>query len=296
MQSTIAAILPAFAMLIPFLFGVLGFKLYLRMEQKRPVRRPFTQDFMRLPGQSLRDRIESVKEEFDTNLLIMILLPVMMFAIHLSQSYFGEASESIVRIGFSVIVVLGIVVYFLRNLIKNRKGLAALRLGLDGEIATAQLLDSLKRHGFFVYHDFQAKGFNIDHVLVGPNGIFAVETKARSKPDRGNNAIDSKVVFDSQRLIFPDYQESASIDQAKRQAKWLSQWIGSAVGENIPVTPLLVIPGWWVEIKTKPIGIMLTNGTNLNFITRMNSNALLSEKQIKQVTHQLEQKCSSFGA
>ena len=28
-----------------------------------------------------------------------------------------------------------------------------------------------------VYHDIQADQFNIDHVVVGPSGVFAVETK-----------------------------------------------------------------------------------------------------------------------
>lgn len=290
MLSTIAAILPTLAMLIPIFVGVLGFKLYLRLEQRKPVRRPFTQEFMRLPGQSLRDRIESTREEFDTNLLVMIFMPVIMFSIHLSQSYYGAAPETTTRIGFSVIIVMAIVIYFLRKIIKSRKDLAALQLGLDGEIATAQLLDPLKRHGFYVYHDFQAKGFNIDHVLVGPSGVFAVETKARSKPDRGNNTDDSKVIFDGSHLIFPAYKESKSIEQAKRQAKWLNQWLSSAVGEQIPVLPLLVVPGWFVDIKAKPVGISLTNGTNVDFILRMNGNTQLSEKKIKQITHQLEQK------
>jgi len=291
MQSTIAAVLPVAAMLIPLILGVIGFKLYLIMEKRKPVRRPFSQAFMRLPGQSLRDEIEAKNEEFESNLLVMIFMPLIMFSVHLSQSYYGAAPESIFRIGFSVLVAIGVVLYFLRKLILNRKDLAKLRLGLDGEIAVAQALEPLKTKGFFAYHDFQAKAFNIDHILVGPNGVFAVETKARSKPDRGNNTADSKVVFDGQQLIFPNYKESTSIEQAKRQAKWLGKWMSSAVGENIPVSPLLVIPGWWVDIKAKPVGIKITNGTNLDFITRMNSGALLTEKQIKQITHQLEQKC-----
>lgn len=285
-----AALLPTFAMLIPVFLGVLGFRLYLRLEKRKPVRRPFTQEFMRLPGQSLRDKIEATREEFDTNLLLMIFMPFMMFSIHLSQSYFGAAPESVPRIGISVIFVMGIVIYFLRKLIVNRKDLAKLRLGLDGEIATAQLLDPLKRHGFYVYHDFQAKEFNIDHVLVGPNGVFAVETKARSKPDRGSNTADAKLTFDGAQLIFPGYKESKSIEQAKRQAKWLNQWLSSAVGEQVPVSPLLVVPGWFLNIQAKPTGIYLTNGTNMDFILRMNGNALLNEKKIKQITHQLEQK------
>jgi len=58
----------------------------------------------------------------------------------------------------------------------------------------------------------------------------------------------------------------------------------------VPVSPLLVVPGWFLNIQAKPTGIYLTNGTNMDFILRMNGNALLNEKKIKQITHQLEQK------
>jgi len=291
MQSFIALLLPSLAWFLPVFAGILGFKLYLRFEQKKPIRRPFTKDFMRLPGQSLQDKIEIIREEFDTNLLFIFVAPILIFTIHVSQSYFIPAPETKMRLVSSVIMVIGTVIYFLYKLIKNRKELTVLRLGLDGEVATAQLLDPLKRKGFYIYHDFQAKGFNIDHVLVGPSGVFAVETKARSKPDRGNNTADSRIVFDGRQLIFPDYKESKSIEQAKRQAQWLNKWLSSAVGEQVPVSPLLVIPGWFVELKAKLGGIYITNGTNLEFIVRMNGGASLTEKQINQITHQLEQKC-----
>ncbi|WP_161984445.1 nuclease-related domain-containing protein [Mariprofundus erugo] len=279
------------AMFTPIVAGVFALKLYLRFERKRPVRRPFTQPFMRLPGQSLRDQVEVKADEFNSNVLMMMFMPLMIFTVHVTQSYFAESPESLSRISISVIGAVGVVVYFLRKIVRNRRELNVLRLGLDGEIASAQSFESLKRKGFYVYHDFQAKGFNIDHILVGPNGVFAVETKARSKPDRGTNVADSKVTFDGQQLIFPNYTESDSIEQAKRQAQWLSKWLSSAVGESVPVSPLLVVPGWFVDLKTRPVGINITNGTNVEFIARMNCGALLSEKQIKQITHQLEQKC-----
>ncbi|MBU1055794.1 MAG: NERD domain-containing protein [Proteobacteria bacterium] len=41
--------------------------------------------------------------------------------------------------------------------------------------------------GYKVYHDFPAEKFNIDHIIIGPAGVYAVETKARQKPTTGNN-------------------------------------------------------------------------------------------------------------
>jgi len=39
--------------------------------------------------------------------------------------------------------------------------------------------------GYHVYHDFPAERFNIDHVVVGPAGAFAIETKAVQSLPRG---------------------------------------------------------------------------------------------------------------
>jgi hypothetical protein len=39
--------------------------------------------------------------------------------------------------------------------------------------------------GYLVFHDIVGNGFNIDHVLVGPTGVYTVDTKTISKPARG---------------------------------------------------------------------------------------------------------------
>ena len=58
-----------------------------------------------------------------------------------------------------------------------------LKLGYEAEAAAAEELNRLMRHGYWVFHDVPGdKAFNIDHVVVGPNGVFGVETKgARSR-------------------------------------------------------------------------------------------------------------------
>lgn len=55
------------------------------------------------------------------------------------------------------------------------------RLGWEGELATGEQLNRLYAQGYDVFHDIDGGGFNIDHVAVGPAGVFAIETKARVK-------------------------------------------------------------------------------------------------------------------
>jgi hypothetical protein len=58
--------------------------------------------------------------------------------------------------------------------------IAKWRLGAAGERRTAKALRPLLRKGWTVTHDVQRVHENFDHVLVGPPGVFLLETKARA--------------------------------------------------------------------------------------------------------------------
>jgi Nuclease-related domain len=51
------------------------------------------------------------------------------------------------------------------------------RQGADGEKATAKALKPLSRDGWRVVHDIDTGRGNLDHVLVGPAGVFLLDTK-----------------------------------------------------------------------------------------------------------------------
>lgn len=60
-------------------------------------------------------------------------------------------------------------------------------------MAAAEEINQLMRQGFTTFHDVPAEpGFNIDHVIVGPTGVFAVETKGgRVRRDTGRAIFNS---------------------------------------------------------------------------------------------------------
>jgi Nuclease-related domain len=55
----------------------------------------------------------------------------------------------------------------------------AWRHGAEGERQTARLLAPLERHGYQVFHDLAVPGSaaNVDHVVVGPTGVFVIDSK-----------------------------------------------------------------------------------------------------------------------
>lgn len=66
------------------------------------------------------------------------------------------------------------------DLLSPRRTTEAWRIGAEGEERTAALLAGLHRRGWVVLHDRRARGRrgNIDHVVVGPGGVFVIDTKS----------------------------------------------------------------------------------------------------------------------
>jgi hypothetical protein len=51
--------------------------------------------------------------------------------------------------------------------------------GAAGERRTARLLDRLVRDGYVVFHDLAVPGSpaNVDHLVIGPSGVFVIDSK-----------------------------------------------------------------------------------------------------------------------
>ena len=178
----------------------------------------------------------------------------------------------------------------LRRLLRDRDD----RLGYLGERAVGETLVSLVEIGYKVFHDLPAKAgaatFNIDHVVVGANGVFAIETKTRRKREARPGVEAHKVTYDGRQLIWPWGEETRCLDQTEARTRWLSEWLHQMTGVELTAQPVLVLPGWYVTAKAAgPIAVVnhkLLSGA----ITRANKFAL-TEEQIDLVTRQLEQRC-----
>lgn len=71
-----------------------------------------------------------------------------------------------------------------------------------------QELNQLLRDGYYVYHDIPADKFNIDHIVAGKKGVFAIETKARSKPNSDQRQKDATVEYNGRAPLFPKWTDT----------------------------------------------------------------------------------------
>jgi len=287
--------LPISSLLIigtPFvIIGVLHlFRFYKKQNRRRS---PLTQNLQRIPGQFVLAKLDAINEDLTAYLLAALLMPLAIYSVHISISYFKKAPETHFRFWLSACIAIGFFLFAIYKVIKLLKKRRLIRLGFEGKLAVGQELNQLMRDGFCVYHDFPADGFNIDHIVVGSKGVFAIQTEARSKPAAKNRVEDATVEYDGRTLYFPKSDDFKTIDQAERQAVWLSNWLGKAIGEPIAARAIVALPGWFVK-RSSAEGISVVNPTQFSSLFEHIKPRPLSEAMITRIHHQLDQKCRNI--
>ena len=199
----------------------------------------------RLPGQALREERDKLFEE-------QVGDPLMFAALGLA--YLGlECLHVFTPIKPSVwigcAVAAATVAFAAYKCISVRKKLKAYKRGEEGERIVAKAIEeTLIPNGYRVVHDIQLmkdkKQFNIDHLIIGKNGVFAVETKNYSKNDEGG----AKVTYDGKIVLWNGRRRGKNAAaQAESAASDAKKRILRKTGMSIDVRPVLCAVGWCAE-------------------------------------------------
>lgn len=273
-----------------FLLIPIGITVFFFNKRKKNRRSPLTTNLLRGPGETVRMELEAVAEKLDNFFWILFAIAILSPLVLLMAAIAGGGRLEDWQFWLIVVCYCLVIIWLSHRLYRILRRRQDLYLGLDAELAVGQELNALMFEGFRVFHDFPAENFNIDHIAVGPAGVFAVETKGRSKPIKGRGNVDAKVLSDGEVLRFPDWTETEPLEQARRQANWLSKWMSSAVGQPVTVKPVLALPGWFVEM-TKRGDVVVYSGKSPQFFSKLKSGEGLPESLVLRIAHQLEQRC-----
>lgn len=235
--TSVMSLTPIFMML-----AALALLIWQRRHDKR--RDPLTTELRALPGASLHKQLNAAWEKFFEQYLGVVLVAIGCTQVILIRHLTVDLS-ALNLLDYGLIgVVLVTSALFARKAWRLPAQRRKLRDGLRAEISSAQeIVNTLSEH-FYILHDIQGNGFNIDHVVISPAGVFAVETKSRRKPPAGSGQPSAE--FDGTRIRFTDWEETAPVAQAERQALWLRQFLKRETGADFPVRGVVSLPGWFV--------------------------------------------------
>ena len=208
-------------------------------------RSPLKAPPLREAGQSIRDSIFDIAfGRLLPSLWLCTLLWALVLEAALRQQLRWTPSAQAygaVAVAFSILAAF--------QFLHARRRLRALQLGRDGERIVAEFLDrALLPLGARVLHDIPANGFNLDHVVIAPQGVFVIETKTRSKPPR----TDARVTLtDVGLLIAGRAPDRDPITQVVAASRWVSQLLAESTGQAVTARGVVVFPGWYVEPMTR---------------------------------------------
>jgi hypothetical protein len=210
------------------------------MLKAKQARSPLKANPLHNPGQSLDAAIQDLVIDRVFGIFMAGTLFTVLAIIEWLQLWLESPPKPI---PLTVIAVL-IWIFGYYRLVKVKGKLTALKQGRDGEKAVGQYLEKLRQQGAEVYHDIPASNFNVDHVVIAPQGVFVIETKTISKPISGRADIcikDGKVWANGQEL------ERNPMEQVQAIAKWVSELLQDTTGKSYPTIGVVVFPGWFVK-------------------------------------------------
>lgn len=255
----------------------------------RPLKSPIKAKPLRNPGESLDRELQDVLYE-SVLLYFMVSVALVIMAALEWWRWYTQAPPSPMAMSAAAVLFVAYSAWKVRKGWKKAKNI---KLGLSGEKAVGQFLERLREQGCRVFHDIPGENFNLDHVVIHSSGIYVIETKTLSKPERG----DAKLVYDGQRVLKNGMEmDRNAVVQAMAGSSWLREVLKSSTGRSFPIRPVVVYPGWFIQptAEAKHCEVWVLNPKALpSFIS--NSKQRLTTEDVHLCSHHLTKHIQASG-
>ena len=154
----------------------------------------------------------------------------------------------------------------------------AWRVGADGEETIGAKLEKLTKGGWYVLHSIPVgkRGSDIDHVVIGPAGVFTINTKKHP----------GKKVWVSKNAVLVDGHRTDYLRNSRFEGERATKLLTAAVGFPVFVKPVLIFTtgtlGPDVTIKSRPDDVGILDRTDVPRAFKR-STVLMTAEQVEQV-------------
>lgn len=145
-------------------------------------------------------------------------------------------------------------------------------VGAEGERRTAAHLEPLLAEGFVILHDRKVTGWggNLDHVAIGPTGVWAIETKS----------LAGKVEIHGNVLRIGGHRRDKIIEQVRQEATVVQVALGESLTRlRLKATPVICLHRGELPFLNKTVGgVRLASGRQLVRLLREGDRRLTPEQ------------------
>jgi hypothetical protein len=258
-----------------------------RKKTQPPVARPLR----RLPGESVRKELDRILEdEVGSYLFFAVVVWVLVF-----WEFIRQWLAAGLHLGVLIFFAAGVSMYCVFRVWRLRRDVRNLKQAEKAERHVSQLLRPLRGKDYVTFDDLmdESAGWksNIDHVVVGPGGVFAIETKGYSV--FGNGCVE--IGKDGVLRLSNKAAQRDPLEQARSSARKISRHLKSYMRKEFFVHPVLVFPGWKMAIPKSESGVVVLNdGTIEEFFS--SRERVLSNEEITAICTHLDRSARAYAS
>ena len=245
----------------------------------------FSDRIMHEAAQRFRDELErltSSQSIYLSGALAFVMLFIAAYILRAQELFVGYPSWQLyLQLGFLVLAT-GYATYQLVNTFFAKRQVQFVR---DANIAVGHQLQQLTANGTRVFHDVATTAGVVDHVVVGQNGLYAINVVARrsGKPaqvEMNGNALK----FSNSKIEYPVADISA---KTSRLAKDFRKLLGHAVR----VRSVIALPGWKIGEQLHDDHLLVGENTLAMFSGWKDESDYLMNEDVQALQKELTARC-----
>jgi hypothetical protein len=240
---------------------------------------------MREAAQRFRDELETLSRKQSTYLgagLMFVFIFAVAYTFEAHQLFAGYPAWQLYVLLATLVAAAGLALYRLVRTIREWRQVRFLR---DANIAVGHSLQRIATGHGRVFHDVATAAGVVDHVIVGPSGVYAVNVIAHRAMRRENVQLS-----DHELRFKPDGGTVPIVDIAAKTTK-LEQEFRDLLKNSIRVRSVIAVPGWHAESQSNE-GHLVVNERTLPMLRGWRDEAdYLMDEDVQTLQRHLTRSC-----
>lgn len=245
----------------------------------------FSDRIMHEAAQRFRDELELLSSSQSTYLsgaLVFVMLFIASYVLRAQELFAGYPSWQLyLQLGF-LSLASGYAAFLLGRTVLARHQVKFVR---DANVAIGHQLQRLSGGATRVFHDVATTAGVIDHVIIGQNGLYAVNVVARRSRKRGSARLEGH------SIDFSNSKNDASIVEMNAKTKRLEKEFRKLLGHKVRVRSVIALPGWDILEQTDN-GHLLVNEQTIAMLSGWKDNSdYLMDEDVDVLQQELTTRC-----
>ena len=193
-------------------------------------------------GHRFREQLHTLDHRhwlYLASLLVFLLLLATMVALTPPKPAFDAPGWAWVLASLLMLLISFYIPYEIMMLWRERRKVAYWR---DGNMAIGHALQRTTPKGNRVFHNVRSGNGIIDNVVVGANGVYAVNVFVQ---ERGNHG-ETMVRLKGSELDFDGVKVTGPVSSFANRTSHLSRQLSEVIGHPVKIRSVIAIPGWRV--------------------------------------------------